>query len=169
MHRRTKITFAICSVIGLTVLVLWLPVQALVMRRVCQMNYLRNAAFHMHMFSTDHNGMFPTNVAEVQVYASTAMHFHCPGRPLQSPVRWANINEWMDYIYVYWPEGEKTPHDYPHMYDRRLANHGGAGINIALVDGSSFWDGHGQWLRKFAEAHPECQIQLPEDMLKEPR
>lgn len=51
---------------------------------------------------------------------------------------------------------------YPLVYDRRLANHRGRGVNVVLVDGTVFWDDDAKWLRKFASAHPECKIPLPE-------
>ncbi len=36
---------------------------------------------------------------------------------------------------------------YPLIYDARLSNHGGRGINVILVDGTVFWDQGGAWSR----------------------
>ena len=61
------------------------------------------------------------------------------------------------------------------MYDRRLSNHGGKGINVLLVDVVNayegirgptfwFWDEDAKWLREFARGHPDVKIPLPEDL-----
>jgi hypothetical protein len=79
----------------------------------------------------------------------------------------------MDYTYVYWPEGTNTPITYPLLYDRRLSNHAGRGINVLLVQGTHhrkgapgtiLWDPEADWLKGFAREHPEFNIKLPEDV-----
>lgn len=90
----------------------------------------------------------------------------CPGRKGSVPGSWRDIEAWSDYTYVYWPSGRTgTPPDYPLMYDRRLSNHQGKGINIVTVGKKVFWDRNSKWLRKFAQGHPEFNIPLPEDLV----
>jgi prepilin-type processing-associated H-X9-DG protein len=73
--------------------------------------------------------------------------------------------DWGDYAYINWANyfdtPDKVPGDYPLLYDRALANHGGRGINIARVDGSVFWDPGAAWLRNFAASHTQYDIPVP--------
>jgi hypothetical protein len=55
----------------------------------------------------------------------------------------------------------KVPQDYPQLYDRALANHGGKGIYIACVNNGVFWDRGATWLRNFAASHPQYEIPIP--------
>jgi hypothetical protein len=106
----------------------------------------------------------------------TIPFFVCPwhSKPCGS---WTNVTEWMDYFYIPWPSVTGAYTNYPLMYDRRLANHGGKGINILLVEqaahpayptslesfhGQFFWDEDAKWLRKFAREHPDLKIPMPE-------
>ena len=71
-----------------------------------------------------------------------------------------------NYFFVDWsklPDGPGTsPGKYPLMYDRRLSNHDGRGINILMADGSIEWDSNAEWLKKFAADHPSAKFPMPE-------
>ena len=86
-----------------------------------------------------------------------------------------NVDQWSDFLYVYWPEGkDKTPGNLPLLYDRRMSNHGGKGINVFLVGaggalrpqpkGTWFWDEGARWLKEFVREHPQLKISMPEDL-----
>jgi hypothetical protein len=87
----------------------------------------------------------------------------CPG--VRSEVAFASNGPIdSDYVYVYWEAVFGTnmvPKDYPIIYDRRLSNHRGLGINV-LTATNLFWDFRARWLKGFASKHPEYKIQLPE-------
>lgn len=72
----------------------------------------------------------------------------------------------VDYYFVNWsksPDGPGTPSGkHPLMYDRRLSNHDGRGINILMADGTVEWDADAQRLRKFAVEHPNAKVPMPE-------
>jgi len=79
----------------------------------------------------------------------------------------AEIDERSDYIYVDWSNRE-LKHNWewtqcPLIYDRRLSNHGGRGINIIYTDSQIMWDPEAYRLRAFAKAHPEAKIPIPSD------
>lgn len=73
-----------------------------------------------------------------------------------------NIN----YFFVDWSKLPDEPGTsrgkYPLIYDRRLSNHDGRGINILMVDGSIVWDSNVDWLKKFAAEHPNAKLPVPE-------
>ena len=61
------------------------------------------------------------------------------------------------------PDGPGTSHHkYPLMYDRRMSNHDGRGINILMTDGSIEWDSNAEWLKEFAAEHPNAKLPIPE-------
>jgi len=70
-----------------------------------------------------------------------------------------------DYFFVDWSKQseplEKLPSKRPLMYDRRLSNHDGRGINILMADGSIEWDANAQWLKTFAAEHPDAKLPMP--------
>ena len=115
------------------------------------------------MYSMDNHGRFPPKLAEMaREYANNPKLFVCPStRTVYGST--TNVDDWMDYVYVYWPDGEKTPTNYPWIYERRLSNHGG-GIYVAPIGGHAFWDEGAQWLKNFAKEHPEFKIRMPDDL-----
>jgi hypothetical protein len=88
----------------------------------------------------------------------------CPGVRHQKEEVLDGTN-WMDYTYIDWSKyfdtPSKVPEDYPLLYDRAMSNHGGNGINIALVSNIVFWDPGATWLRNFAASHPQYDIPVP--------
>ena len=117
----------------------------------------------MLMYAMDHDGSFPSNFASLaHSYAANPRLYICPSSGTE-PGSLTNVDEWMDYIYIPWPDGEKTPTNYPWVYERRLSHHGG-GIHVAPIAGPAFWDEGAQWLQTFAKEHPELEIPMPEDL-----
>lgn len=117
----------------------------------------------MKLYAMDHDGQFPSNIASfAPSYASHPKLYVCPGSGTR-PGSITNVDEWMDYIYIHWPDGERTPTNHPWIYERRLSHHGG-GINLAPVGGNAFWDEGAEWLQRFAREHPELEIPMPEDL-----
>lgn len=115
------------------------------------------------MYVLDHDGAFPPNFATLaRTYANAPKLYICPSSGTE-PGPMETVDEWMDYIYIYWPDGTNTPAHYPWIYERRLSHHGG-GIHVAPIGGPAFWDEGARWLQAFAKDHPELDIPMPEDL-----
>lgn len=155
----------------LSVLIIIIVVAVPFIRFRCQrdscVSMLRVTWCSIHMYQMDNNGFYPSRITELgpagrTCYGSIMKEFICPASGRQ-PGNPTNIDEWMDYIYIPWSTGANTLPDYPLMYDRRLSNHQGKGINLLFMDGSVIWDKDAKELKAFAAKHPEFQIPLPED------
>ena len=88
----------------------------------------------------------------------------CPGVK-EGGLDTATLKETSDYIYINWEPmfgTNEPPSGYPVIYDRRLSNHGGLGINVFATGGPPFWDWRGHWLKKFAAEHPDTHLIMPE-------
>jgi hypothetical protein len=148
-------------------------------RRIQCLSALRSIGSTVGMYCADHEGHLPTDLSLLTSgsYLGSEKLFVCPWRSRQAG-SWTNVTEWMDYFYIPWPSVTGACTNYPLMYDRRLANHAGKGINILLVEqavhpavppepatfhGQFFWDENARWLRKFVREHPDLKIPLPED------
>jgi hypothetical protein len=97
--------------------------------------------------------------------------FLCPATTTWAGEKHA-VDHWADYLIVDWFKNGFTnivvgeiPDDFPILYDRRLANHGGY-INVYRADGSILKDQGALWLYGFATRHPNFRIPLPEDFQK---
>jgi len=143
-------------------------------RRFECFSVLRSTGCALAMYCQDNGGQLPTDFSLMGTLISSPRLYVCPWNS-KPPGSWTNINEWMDYYYVRWPSTTGVYAKYPLMYDRHLSNHGGKGINVLLVDVVNryggingpifwFWDPEAQWLRKFAQEHPETRVPLPEDL-----
>lgn len=127
----------------------------------------------MELFEApDGSPRFPTNMAELAAAVGMPVQWFTgrgPGVPANTI---GNDDDTSDFIYVYWPDGPGTPRDYPVMYNRRLGDLGGGVyiLQVAGIGGSKqttpppLWDDRGLWLKRFAEARPQLDIPLPEDM-----
>lgn len=71
-----------------------------------------------------------------------------------------------EYFFVDWSKLSDGPSTssgkLPLMYDRRMSNHAGRGINILMVDGTVEWDSNAEWLKKFVAEHPHAKLPMPE-------
>jgi hypothetical protein len=149
-------------------------------QRVDCLSCLRSTGWALGMYCSDHEGHLPRDFSLMRDgnYLTRADLYVCPWRSKQAG-SWTNITVWMDYFYIPWPSITGAYTKYPLMYDRRLANHGGKGINILLAEqavhpasppnpetfhGQFFWDEDAKWLRKFAREHPDLKIPMPEDI-----
>lgn len=115
------------------------------------------------------NGTFPSNmVALMKIHPEPAWFFTCPLRK-DTTNSLRNVDDWMDYIYAHWPgDRANMPEHFPLLYDRRLSNHEGMGINILRLEGSGtsfqfgvFWDKEARWLKDYSAQHPEWHIRVP--------
>jgi hypothetical protein len=118
-------------------------------------------------------GLFPpdlkTSLMELEKHLapgapSHALFLKCPGSSTKQG-RLDDAEQWQDYIYINWSRyyGSKAvPPDYPLIYDRRLSNHGGKGVNEVSVQGVVRWDPDATALKKFAAEHPEYEVPLPQ-------
>ncbi len=156
----------------------WLAHQRESAHRKDCLSTLRSTGSALGVYCQEHNGKLPENFSLLSNFVGTPSLYVCPwnSKPCGS---WTNIGEWMDYFYVPWPKVTGAYSNHPLMYDRRLANHGGKGINVLLVEqvvhsavpadpqtfhGQFFWDEDAKWLRKFATDHPDRKIPMPVDM-----
>ena len=168
MKRKAMIA-AICILGLLAVALLCVPATRAMRergRRFQCCSRVHNTFLVFKMFAMDNNHAFPTNIQQMSGYIDIPGWFVCPGRSnMPMNLSYATCTDWLDYICVPWPDGEElTWAEYPVIYDRRLSNHGGRGINIGFVDGSARWDSKAEWLQKFAKEHPDLRIPLPEDL-----
>jgi hypothetical protein len=167
---------AIGCLFVLALVTVWLRHQRELARRYDCLSVLRSTCFLLNMYRQDHDGELPVDFGALSNYTSSRLFVFGSGRAAGS---WTNIAEWMDYFYIRWPSVTGLYTNYPLMYDRRLSNHGGKGINVLLVEGlvgsaivgkpetfrgQFFWDEDAKWLRAFARDHPEAHIPLPEGL-----
>ena len=70
-----------------------------------------------------------------------------------------------DYTYINWQRllgAKAVPGAYPLIYDRKLSNHLGLGINVMTTNGRCFWDFRAHWLKSFISKHPEYHLSFPQ-------
>lgn len=132
-------------------------------RKECK-GVVRALAYAVAMYRDMHDKMFPPNLSvSVSEEASSPRLLVCPGTG-KNWGSYTNAEVWADYLYINWSRYYGTnepPGDYPLVYDRRLSNHKGRGVNIGAVDGSVRWDPNAVSLRVFATKHPEYDVPLP--------
>lgn len=87
-------------------------------RRTHCISTLRQISSAILMYGVDYDDAFTLDIKALRHYGITAEILICP-RGVRKPGAMANPDEWMDYIYVYWPDEYETPKHYPMMYDRR--------------------------------------------------
>jgi prepilin-type processing-associated H-X9-DG protein len=116
----------------------------------------------LDIYRHDHGGSYPPNLEDIDNGITLKGILHCPGSPSQ-PQTIGESPHRSDYVYVYWPQllpdrAKTLPGGYPIVYDAKLSNHKGKGVNILLVDGSVIWDERARWLTHFAAEHPEVIV-----------
>jgi hypothetical protein len=138
----------------------------------CQ-SQLRSIGAVIALYAEYHEGQFPPHMSDLLSWNRMSEEvFKCPPNSVDRHGAGATLEESSDYLYVYWPDGMSTPGEYPVLYDRRLSNHGGQGINVLLRAGVGHpkgdflpvvWDQNASWLFSFARRNPGHGIPLPED------
>ena len=121
-------------------------------------------------YRNDHNWNYPPDLAssaswmfdgaslstnEVKVLLS------CPGVGVDR----RELRDITDYTYINWQKllgTNAVPGEYPLIYDGKLSNHLGLGINILPVSGKCFWDFRARWLKSFIDKHPEYHLSVPQ-------
>ena len=179
MKRKALFALILCAFLAGLACVLWLLRRDELAYRAGCRSRIRAAAFTISNDVMDQDGVFPQSMSSMRGFSQESITLfvkHQHGDQWDPPPG-TSIDDWMDYFYVYWPEGIKTPGHYPILYDRRLSYHKGKGINVCHVNVVvSFadypvasgpwitWDENAEWLTKFARDHPELDIPLPEDL-----
>lgn len=85
----------------------------------------------------------------------------CPKYGIQPPPQRDSFHTYPgNYIMVDWSRLSVTevPDDFPLMFDCRLENHDGAGVNVLLMDGTVRWDEKGKFLSDFARKYPDMAL-----------
>jgi hypothetical protein len=124
-------TIAILLFIGFGIL--FIKTEKNKVKRIECLSTLRSIGTTLALYCNDYKGNLPPNLSLMSEYISDANFFTCP-RSSKKPASWNNIEKWMDYIYIPWSSPTTIYAKYPLMYDRRLSNHNGKGINILLVE-----------------------------------
>lgn len=122
----------------------------------CQ-KQIRSAAYCIFQYRSDHDGQFPKTLEEA---VSGEAGKEMAQRLTQCPAKGAAAK----YIYVDWSRwftNVAVPKDYPLVYESKRGQHGN-GINVALMDGSAFWDEKVHWITDFAKKHPEYGLEIPQ-------
>jgi hypothetical protein len=137
------------------------------------MSHLHGIGHFVNLYSEEHNGKLPRNLPELvgdgDWLGNAQSLFRCPGSR-GTPGALTNVVVWMDYHYALVPRSSSNRSDCALIYDRRLSNHSGTGINVAIIGlldtplltpSALFWDKNAKWLSKFAEQHPDLAIPMP--------
>jgi len=124
--------------------------------RLLCLRQIRCVAYCVFQYLSEHDGQFPRTLEEaVSIEAGHAMAH----RLIQCPAKGTGAK----YIYVDWSRwftNGAVPKDYPLVYESKRHQHGN-GINVALMDGTAFWDEDARWLCDFARKHPEYGLIIP--------
>src|SRR3990172_8864324 len=123
-----------------------------VLCRNCE-HQLRSLGAFFLAYPTENNGQLPSDLESLDKVDKELIIriLVCPGTG-HAPGGFTNMNSWVDYTFVDWSAilgTNAVPNDYPIVYDRRMSNHNGRGINILMVDGTVEWDSNAKWLKKF--------------------
>jgi len=122
----------------------------------CQ-RQIRCAAYCVLQYLAEHDGQFPRTLEEA---VSGEAGEQMAQRLTQCPVKGAAAK----YIYVDWSRwftNGAVPKDYPLIYESKRNLHGD-GINVALRDGSVFWDEGARWITDFGKTHPDYRLEIPQ-------
>ena len=117
-------------------------------RQRCQWILKSNLHFQVcYRYRLEHDNTFPPDLKtafwESEMHLapdspSSAIFLKCPGSGTKQGLL-IDAEEWQDYIYINWSlyyGAQPVPPDYPLIYDRRLSNHDGKGINVVSVEGA---------------------------------
>ena len=147
------------SVITITLMSSCQKAASLVEQRNCRQQ-LRSVWAGIALYRHDHGEHWPPNLESLDQEAVGRL-LTCPGVKVKVS---SHTTGKYDYIFLDWSKlthgPDTAPSNYPLMYDRRMSNHDGRGINILMVDGSVKWDSHAEWLKRFAADHPDFIIPI---------
>lgn len=158
MARRAKILLlSILAVITLCFCLAWPSINRGMGERECAGN-LTNLYVVINLYRSKNQGSWPKDMRQALLSAGgTDIFEQCPAVGKKGQI---------DYTYINWSNQTKGPDfdkvGYPMIYDCRLGNHGGRGINILMTDGTIIWDPGAGWLQRFAENHPADKIPIPQ-------
>ena len=178
MKRKSIAVIIFACMLLVAAAAIWLSHERELSRRVDCLSCLRSTGWAFKQYRVDNEGRLPEKLSLMSSDIDDPHLWTCPW-DRKRPGSWTNVTEWIDYFYVPWPSVTGVYTNYPLMYDRRLANHSGKGINVVLVEqavnpgipghpetfhGQIFWDEGAKWLQKFAKEHPDLKMPLPEDL-----
>jgi hypothetical protein len=114
---------------------------------------LRSIGNAIKLFREDNEGKFPKDLKEAISESSTDDKIiRCPALSgIESGLQFIN---WSSVL-----KGE-IPSEFPMVFDSKLKNHR-SGLNVLTVDGKSFWDEGGQYIKKFLKEHREYSDYFP--------
>jgi len=141
--------------------ILWLHGTGAIDRRNCRQQ-LRSLGAAILQYRSDHEGQIPTGFRAIN-FVSVQVLEKCPGAVSGDKT---GGKEDPDYVFVNWHEWftitNAPPDDYPLVYDRKLSNHHGLGVNVLSVCGEVVWDKRAQQLKNFSLQHPEYHLPIPQ-------
>ena len=154
---------ALTAIVAIGLLASCAKPSSLADRQNCKQQ-LRSLWSAIALYRSDHNNQWPPNLQSLDKDILDHL-LTCPGANAGA-VQVTNVVGESDYFYVDWAKLPQEPGTvsgkYPLIYDRRLANHDGQGINVLMVDGSVEWDSNAEWLKKFKVEHPDAKLSMPE-------
>ncbi len=152
---------------------LWIRNEKSKVKQAHCLSQLRGIGYCVSLYSEEHNGKFPRNLQELvgdKDITTAPFLFVCPGSGGLTGAL-TNVLSWTDYYYVHLPRTGNSSGDCALIYDRRLSNHRGHGINVVIVGtlrtpfpppSALFWDSNAKWVRKFSEQRPDLAIPIPQ-------
>lgn len=158
MRRTTKFVLVVFGIGAALMALHFLFVKLDYARKLCHYQ-IRSMGSVINLYRDLHNGSYPSNLESIVVCKLLEQReLHCPGVQHNTTEMGDRAPDNSDYIYVDLSQQAQditngVPAKYPLVYDARLSNHKGAGINILLVDGFVFWDENARWLTHFALTH----------------
>lgn len=121
----------------------------------CQ-KQIRSAAYCVFQYRSDHDERFPKTLGEAvggEAGKEVAERLtQCPAKGVAAKYFYVDWSRWFTNAAV--------PKDYPLVYESNKSQHGD-GINVALMDGSAFWDVNARWITDFAKKYPEYELEIP--------
>ena len=132
-----------------------------VKRRNCKQQ-LSSVWVAIALYRQNHTNQYPPNLERLNREMGGHLPLACPGA--ETNLLQSIQDRIIDYYYIDWSElsGVANVSTYPQIYDRRLSNHEGRGINILMVNGSVKWDSNAEWLKRFSAEHPNTKVPIPE-------
>lgn len=156
---RKLLAVALITLAGVGVLSSCRKPASLVEQQNCKQQ-LRSLWSAVALYRHDHGNQWPSNLDSLD-QDMVGRLLTCPGVRAKSGTGSQN-----DYLYVDWSKlsqsADAASGKYPLMYDRRMSNHDGRGINVLLMDGTVEWDPNAERLKKFAADHPNANLPMPE-------
>ena len=111
----------------------------------------------IELYREDNGGLYPPSLVAIENGTLRPL-LRCPGSHNHKFDKRDGPDSNSDYIYVDWSAqsivaSNTLPAKYPLVYDARISNHKGRGVNVLLNDGFVMWDEGISWLTRFSLDH----------------